>query len=202
MPNIIRFPEMKIERLRVMFRNAPGKKCGMTEMEAWGPDTLPYTPARPPLGNLAYNADPKQAFPKASASFSDRFGGTPEKAIDGKIIYRPTPLNRWTSYESPTASDWLEVDLGESKKVGRVLLHVFSDGGGVRPPKSYVVEAWTGTEWKAVPNQTNDPAEPTGSMINTATFPSISTSKIRVVFTHHGEGNSRSGVSEIEIWER
>jgi hypothetical protein len=39
-------------------------------------------------------------------------------------------------------------------------------------------------------------------MINTATFPAISTSRIRVVFTHHGEGNSRSGVSEIEIWER
>jgi hypothetical protein len=202
MANLVRFPEMKIERLRVMFKNAPGKKSGMTEIEAWGPDVQPYVPARPPVGNLAYNPSPKVGFPKATASASDKFGGTPENAIDGKIIYRPTPLNRWTSYESPNASDWLEVDFGEKKKIGRVLLHIFSDGGGVRPPKSYSIEGWTGTEWIAIPKQTYDPVKPTGSMINTTTFPPISTSKIRVVFTHHGEGNSRSGVTEIEVWEK
>jgi len=111
-------------------------------------------------------------------------------------------VNRWTSYESPNTSDWLAVDFGGKKQVGRVLLHVFSDGGGVREPKSYVVEGRTGSEWKAVPGQTNDPAKPTGSMINTATFPPVSTSKIRVVFTHIGEGKSRSGVTEIEVWEK
>jgi hypothetical protein len=202
LPNIVRFPEMKIEKLRVMFKNAPGKKCGMTEIEVWGPDVRPYTPANPPAGNLAFNANPKQGFPKATASHSDKFGGTPDKAIDGKIIYRPVPMNRWTSFESPNTSDWLEVDFGQKKKVGRVLLHIFSDGGGVRPPKSYVIEGWTGTEWKAVPNQVYDPVKPTGSMINTTTFPAISTDKIRVMFNHHGEGNSRSGISEIEIWEQ
>jgi hypothetical protein len=202
MPNIIRFPEMKIEKLRVTFSNAPGRKSGMTEIEAWGPDTRPYVPARPPAGNIAFNPKPKEGFPKATASFSDQFGGIPENAIDGRISYRPTPMNRWTSYGSPNASDWLEVDLGEKKKVGRILMHVFSDGGGVRPPKSYVIEGWTGREWKAIPNQSHDPAEPTGGMINTTTFPPVSISKLRVVFTHIGQGDSRSGVTELEVWEK
>jgi hypothetical protein len=202
MPNIIRFPDMKIQKLRVMFKNAPGRKSGMTEIEAWGPDSRPYVPARPPAGNIAFNPKPKEGFPKATASFSDQFGGIPENAIDGKISYRPTPLNRWTSYGSPNASDWLEVDLGEMKKVGRILLHIFSDGGGVRPPKSYAVEGWTGSEWKAIPKQTHDPAQPTGGMINTTTFPPVSISKLRVVFNHIGEGDSRSGLTEIEVWEK
>jgi hypothetical protein len=202
LPNIIRFPEIKITKLRVLFKNAPGKKSGMTEIEAWGPDKRPYVPASPPAGNFAFNADPKQDYPKASASFSDKFGGAPEKAIDGKISYRPTPMNRWTSFESPNTNDWLEVDFGTRKQVGRVLLHIFSDGGGVREPKSYVIEGWTGSEWKAAPKPVYDPAKPTGSMINTVTFPPISTTKIRAVFTHIGEGNSRSGLTEIEVWEK
>ena len=29
-------------------------------------------------------------------------------------------MNRWTSYESPNATDWLEVDFGREREVGRV----------------------------------------------------------------------------------
>jgi len=202
MPNIIRFPELKIEKLRVMLTNAPGKKCGMTEIEAWGPDVRPYVPTRPPGGNIAFNPKPKEGFPKASASFSDRFGGVPENVIDGKISYRSTPMNRWTCYGSPNPTDWLEVDFGGKKQIARVLLHIFSDGGGVQAPKSYVIEGWTGTEWKPLPGQTYDPLTPTGSMVNTVSFPSVSVSKIRAVFTHLGQGETRSGVTEIEVWEK
>ena len=126
----------------------------------------------------------------------------PESAIDGRIIYRATPTNRWTSYGSPHESDWLEVDFGAAKKVGRVVLHIYDDRGGVRPPKRVVVERWTGSAWEIVPEQGSSPGQPAGSAANTITFPPVDTSKLRVVFTHIGEGNSRSGVTEIEIWER
>ena len=59
----------------MLLTNARGRKSGMTELEAWGPGTRPYVPARPPAGNLAFNPNPKEGYPKASASFSDRFGG-------------------------------------------------------------------------------------------------------------------------------
>ena len=111
-------------------------------------------------------------------------------------------MNRWTSYGSPNSSDWLEVDFGAKKQFSRVLLHIFSDGGGVQPPKSYVIEGWNGTAWIAIPKQVCDPVKPTGSMINTVTFPAISTSKIRIVFTHLGQGETRSGLTELEVWEK
>ena len=196
-PNVVTFPPTEVQKFRVVFTHAAGGKTGLTEIEAWGDGSRPIRPAPPPAGNLAYN--PKgEGFPKATASFSDLFGGTPDKAIDGKIIFLPTPMNRWTSYGSPNATDWLEVDFGAEKEVGRVGLHIYDDRGGVQPPQRYVVQAWVGGEWRDVEGQAVEPEAPTGGMANTVTFKPVKTSKIRVVFTH--KGKARSGVTEIEAW--
>jgi hypothetical protein len=109
-------------------------------------------------------------------------------------------MNRWTSYGSPNETDWLEVDFGTEKEVGRVVLHIYDDRGGVQPPEKYVVQAWTGTAWQAVDQQVNQPAIPTGGMANTATFTKAKTSKIRVLFTN--KGKARSGVTELEAWKQ
>ena len=202
MPDRIRFPETKVAKFRVLIANAPGKKSGLTEIEAWGPAPRPYPVAPPPPGNIAFNPNPKDGFPKASASFSDKFGGLPEKTIDGKISFRPTPTNRWTSYESPNESDWLELDFGAPRKIGRVVVHVFDDGGGVRAPRAMGVEGWDGSSWKPVAGAVANPTKPSGGMANTLTFAPVTVAKVRVVFTHIGEGNSRSGATEIEVWEK
>jgi hypothetical protein len=51
-----------------------------------------------------------------------------------------------------------------------------------------------------VPDQVKNPPIPTGGKANRVTFPAVKTSKIRVIFTHRGD--SRSGVTEIEAWEK
>lgn len=198
-PNTITFPVLEIEQLRVVMHHAEGGRSGLTELETWGPGELPYTPARPPAGNLAFNAGDED-YPKASASHSDRFGGAPARAIDGKIIYQATPMNRWTSYESPADADWLEVDLGEPKEVGRVVLHLYDDRGGVQPPADYAVQVWSGQAWREVQVASRIPEKPTGSMANTVTFSPVTASKLRIVFTH--QGRARSGVTELEIWRQ
>lgn len=198
-PEMVTFPATAIQRLRLMLTHAKTGKAGLTELEIWGDAVTPYTPAPPPAGNLAFNAK-REGFPKASASFSDRYGGTPDKAVDGRINFQPTPMNRWTSYGSPNETDWLEVDFGAEKEVGRVVLHIYDDRGGVQPPEKYVVQAWTGTAWQAVDQQVNQPAIPTGGMANTATFTKAKTSKIRVLFTN--KGKARSGVTELEAWKQ
>ena len=137
-------------------------------------------------------------YPKASASFSDRFGGQPGKAVDGKVVFVPTPMNRWTSYGSPNATDWLEVDFGAEREVGRVELHVYDDRGGVQPPERYAVQAWRDGAWRDVEDQKATPEVPTGGTANTVTFKRATTSKIRVVFTNRGK--ARSGVTEVEAW--
>jgi hypothetical protein len=196
-PNIVRFPAVRLEKLRVVFQHSESGKAGVTELEAWGEGTAPYQPASPPSGNIAFAAS-GQDYPKATASHSDRFGGTPENAIDGRIIFAPNPVNRWTSYESPHRTDWLEVDFGKTQSAGRVVLHIYDDGGGVQKPESYAVQYWNGSQWQDVTATSQDPPRPTGDMANTITFDRVETTKIRVVFTHSLP--AKSGVTEIEVW--
>ncbi len=120
-------------------------------------------------------------------------------AIDGKTNFLPTPTNRWTSYESPNATDWLEVDFGEEKTFRRVELAVYDDRGGVQPPTKYEVEGWDGKAWMAVANAKYSPEKPAGSRFNEVRFDEVKAGKVRVVFTHAGK--ARSGVSELFVWK-
>ena len=195
--NVVSFPTLDAQKLRVVFTHGKGGRTGLTELEAWGELAGAFQVAPPPGGNLALNQR-GEGFPKASASFHDVFGGVPRLANDGRTVYRPNPVNRWTSYGSPNATDWLEVDFGEPKEIGRIELCLYDDHGGVQPPASYTVQSWTGSEWQEMRDQTKSPAKPVGSAVNTVSFPKLTTTKFRVVFTH--QGNSRSGVTEILAW--
>jgi hypothetical protein len=118
---------------------------------------------------------------------------------DGLSVFRPAPHNRWTCFESPNASDWLEIDFGGEREVGRLELHIYDDRGGVRAPASYTVQRWDGVEWKDVESPVKSPASPRGGVVNTVTFRKVRAAKIRVVFIH--DGRSRTGLTEIEAWE-
>jgi len=194
--NVISFPPIDVERLRVVFTHQRGAKSGLSELEAWGDGPLPVVPAPPPAGNLAA-AVAGQAFPKVSASFTSEFDNVNE-LNDGIIRFTPNPRNRWTSYQSPDASDWVEIDFGADQRVGRLDLHVFDDHGGVQAPASYAVQTWDGHVWVAATNPRKDPQKPTGGKINSVTFTPVVTRKIRVVFVH--QGKSRSGLTELEAW--
>lgn len=124
----------------------------------------------------------------------------PALAIDGKVNFLPTPVNRWTSYESPDPTDWLEIDFGAPKAFARVELAIYDDRGGVQPPTRYDVEFWDGAAWQPVAGVRKSPEAPTGSVFNEARFDRVRASKLRVVFTH--SGRSRSGVSEVYVWDR
>ena len=198
-PHTLSFPVLQTSRLRAVLTHAEGSRSGLTEFEAWGPGVKPYVPAPPPAGNIAFNRT-AEGFPKASASHSDQFGGLAPRAIDGKIIFEVTPVNRWTCYGSPNATDSFEVDFGKAVKAGRAVLHIFDDRGGVQAPAAYTVEGWNGNAWQEMAQQVKSPADPTGNMANQVTFSPAEVSKLRVVFTH--KGNARSGMTEFEIWEK
>ena len=163
----------------------------MSEIEAWGDADASYQPAPPPAGNLALGS-------KASASFWDRFGGVPQLAIDGKVNYRPTPVNRWTSFGSSNATDWLEITLDAPKEISRAELYIYDDRGGVQAPADYTVEHWIDDEWREAGDQRKVPAAPMGNRINEVSFARVRTQKIRFVFKH--KDRARSGVTEVQLW--
>ena len=178
--------------------NKQRQKTGLSEIEVWGDSLGSYTAPPSPDGNLALNVK-GDGFPRADASFHDIYGGLPKWANDGRVNYRPTPVNRWTSYGSKNVSDWLEIDFGAPKEVSRVELYIYDDHGGVQPPEGYTVQVLANGQWRDAGHQIKNPAVPIGSAINTVTFSRVTTQKIRVVFTHRGE--SRSGVTEMEVWK-
>ena len=194
--NVIRFPGIVAHGLRIELKHAANGKVGLTEIEAWGPAKLPVEPAPPPTGNLAYNPGDKP-FPKASASHTSRFDKV-EMANDGKMSFTPNPHNRWTSHESPNATDWLEIDFGEEKQFSRVELALYDDRGGVQAPTKYDVQYWDGQAWKDVAGAKKTPEKPAGGQFNELPFDRVKASKVRVVFTHAGK--ARSGVSEVFVW--
>jgi len=195
--NAIRFPAVTAEKVRAVFHHADGGKSGLSEFEVWGDSNLPLAQPSHPPGNVAYNPGDK-LFPKATASFTDRFGGKPMSAIDGRTNFLPSPTNRWTSYESPNETDWLEVDFGSRKQFTRIELAIYDDQGGVQPPTKYQVEFWDGQAWQPVSNAKKSPQKPIGSQFNEVRFDQVKADKVRVVFTHAGK--ARSGVSEIFVW--
>ncbi len=196
------FPVLDVRRLRVSFRHPAGGRTGLSEIEAWGPALPDYVAPPPPEGNLALNLS-GTGFPKVSASYTSPYDQI-KTVNDGRVFYTATPNNRWTTYGSTNQIDWLAVDFGKSQSVGRVNLHIYDDHGGVQAPRNYEIEYWSESAWHPVAGSKRTPAEPVGSALNTITFDPIATSQIRALFHHRGESRDRgrSGLTEIEIWER
>ncbi len=201
MANHVRFAPREITKLRITLHPRDHARVGLSEIELWGDTILPLDPAPPPAGNLAFNPGGKGAaqYPQASASHTSRYDRV-ERAIDGIVSYQANPNSRWTAYESPHATDWLEVDFGVPQTFSRLELAFYDDRGGVQPPEKFQVEVQRDGEWQAVGNERHAPEQPLGNALNEVRFEPETTAKVRVVFTHRGQ--SRSGVSEIFVWEK
>lgn len=140
----------------------------------------------------------RTGYPMPIASYTWRFDD-PWNAIDGKVWFNEVPENtRWTNYASPNAQDWYGVDFGVPTPVSDVRWYGYDDGGGVRPAAAYQLQYWDGTSWTDVPGQTRDQAAPVGNGLNRITFPSLTTSRIRLLFTN--PGGAYVGVTELQAW--
>ena len=186
--NTIQFPVLNTSRLRVILKPQDGAALGLSEIEAWGQAQLPL-PEPQLTDNLALMA-------KASASYTSKFD-TVEEINDGKIVMNGG-RNRWTAFESPNASDWVQLDFGKKVTVARIELVLWADGGGVRVPKSYSFHYWDGQSWQNVKEIKRAPEKPTLRVPNETQIAPVSTDKLRVTFEHDAPGFS--GVSEWMVW--
>ncbi|HEX2130962.1 MAG TPA: glycosyl hydrolase family 65 protein, partial [Actinophytocola sp.] len=132
-------------------------------------------------------------YPRPFASFTGSIDSVWD-AVDGRVYYDDVPHSRWTNYGSPNASDHLGVDFGVPTPVSDVRLHLYDDGGGVRAPASFRLEHWTGSAWRVLATETS----PVGDALNRVTFPTVVTSRIRVVFTN--QPGAKVGVTELSAW--
>jgi hypothetical protein len=161
--------------------------------------------------NRVYTA----TFPKAFASYTNTAANgrrcrsadnprcidahdTPLKAIDGFIRYDVMPDDRWTNAGSTNVTDNLGVDFGQARSINEVKIYTYDDGQDLRVPQSFDVQYLSGTTWTSVPAQVKTPAAPAANAPNEVTFPTVTTSQVRVVFTP--QPGKHVGVTELESW--
>jgi hypothetical protein len=123
---------------------------------------------------------------------------TPLKAIDGFIRYDVMPDDRWTNAGSTNATDYLAVTFAQPRPINEVKIYTYDDGQNVRVPASFDVQYLSGTTWASVPGQVKAPAAPAANAPNEVTFPTVTTSQFRVVFTP--QPGKYVGVTELESW--
>jgi len=187
----VTFPRMEMERLRAVLTPQPGASVGMTEFEAWGHASLPLPAPPASASDLAIGAT-------ATASYTSEYNKVGE-INDGKIEANGGG-NRWTAYQSPNSSDWVQLDFGKTVTIGRMGLYLWADGFGIDVPQSLTYQYWNGNAWADVTELSRDPAAPTAGVLNEIVIQPIHTDKLRATFTHHLP--RFSGATEWMVWER
>jgi hypothetical protein len=192
-PNVVSFTPIATPRLRFVLVPQAGSATGLTEIEAWAHTGVPLAESTAPVPDLAYGA-------RASASFTSRWDSVSE-VNDGYIDFTVQSRNRWTAYGSPNRSDWVEIDFPAPRTVRAVDLYLWGDGGGVKAPRRYTIEAWdeTASRWEAAHVWSQVPARPRASALNTVRITPVRTEKLRVVFEH--DLPAFSGLTELMIWD-
>jgi len=192
--NVITFPELVTEKIRVVMTHRSGASSGLSELETWGHADLPLEPGTRPSPNVAFGDSVR-----AMASYTWQ-GDSVEHLNDMRIAFTRYSRNRWTAYRSPNPTDWIELDLGASKTVAVVDLYLYADGGGIAPPRSFSIELWNGGRWIAARERDRYPETPTGSALNRVRLVPTDASKVRVTFEH--ATGTFTGVTEVMILER
>lgn len=195
-PNVITFAPIQTAKVRVVLRPQPEAATGLTEFEVWGDAETPLAEPGDSEANLAHNPD-TTGYPKISASYTFR-GDSVTEINDMKTALTARTGNRWTAYESPHESDWVEVDFGTPQRVRRLDLYLWGDGQGVGAPKEYVVEYWTGSRWMEATPVERRPKTPRAMARNTVIVKPVQTEKVRVVFEHALP--QFTGLAELMIW--
>jgi hypothetical protein len=194
--NQLTFPEIRAASLRATFTPQEGATLGLTEFEAWGQGPLPPPTPEAPVPNLALNVA-GEGYPRISASYTYQ-ADSPWQAVDGRLALTRYSRNRWTAFQTTNQEDWLEVDFGEMKRVGRVEIFLYGDGRGVAAPKAYRVQVWTEGSWREVTPSSRTPEAPLAWAMNRVEFEQETTERIRVTFRHAGP--MATGVAEFRVF--
>jgi hypothetical protein len=193
--NQVSFPTVSTARIRVILAPRVGAAVGLSELEVWGPATLPLAKATAAPRDLAFNGGDTQ-YPRASASFtsaSDRVA----QVNDLRIAFTRYSRNRWTAYQSPNPRDWVEIDLGSPKTVSIIELYLYGDDAGIKAPRDYALQTWNGNAWQDVRVRSRVPVRPLASARNVVKLEPVVTSRVRVLLEH--DLPAFSGITELII---
>jgi hypothetical protein len=173
-----------------------------------GVDLKPQTSG---LVNLALHKDATASFTTTTpasqatspANATDGFTISGEPVTSGAYV-GTNPI--WGDLGSPTASDWLQIDLGAAKRFDQVKLYFFSNkawgsnGSTYKEPSDYSIQYFDGTNWVDVPGQVKTPATPAPNY-NQVDFPPVTAQLMRVMVTKSTAPDRAVGIKEVQVFD-
>ncbi|WP_051450505.1 NEW3 domain-containing protein [Actinospica robiniae] len=152
--------------------SAPDNASGSASAEQW---VIAQKPLPLPAGttNLALTAT-------ASASYTS--GWTTVSAINNGVYpIQSSDDGNLTPYWGDwpqTGTHWVELDWAAPITTDSAEVYWADDGGGLRVPSSWTVQAWDGSNWVNVTSQSGQPTAL--NTFNDITFDQVTTSKLRI----------------------
>jgi len=183
--NTITFAKLTTSKIRISFTPEQKYNVGISEMEAWGTAQFPIS--------VPADISTHNNLGHASASYTSQFDDV-NTIVDGKADKN----GRWTAFESPNKSDWIQVVFDNKKVVDTAYLYLFEDAN-MLPPAKTTIQYWNGNSWKEVKNKKMIPEKMVGNALNMIKFNEIKSDKFRVVMVH--SPGKYSGVYELEFFK-
>jgi len=151
------------------------------------------------LMNYAVNNEARNYYPHINTSFAGTGNSYASKMNDGQYWYLSTTPNRWATVYNQDKTHWAEVEFGIDRPIEKVKLYFVEDAkAGIKMPITYDLAYWVNGEWRIIPNQQKQYSNPQPNAANIISFPSINSSKIKVLLTSNEQ--TPIGISEIEAW--
>lgn len=151
------------------------------------------------LSNYAVNNEARNYYPHINASFAGTGASFASKLNDGQYWYLSTTPNRWSTEWNEEQKHWVEVDFGTDRSIQIIKLYFVEDTkAGIKLPATYQLQYWTNGSWKEIPTQKRAYITAKANAANSTSFPSIRTSKIKVLVTT--QEKTPIAISEIEAW--
>ncbi|AXG82173.1 discoidin domain-containing protein [Streptomyces paludis] len=181
--NLVRFPAVSAQRVRILATNATGAKTGLTEIKVHNRGGV-----QPPA-NLARAATPSASYTspwESVAAIND--GVDPPSSND-------TVNPRWGTWPQ-TGQQWAELTWPSARTLDRAEVYFFDDAQGVTLPASWKLQYWNGSAYVDMPGAGSYPIAK--DRYNTVSFTATATTRLRVLLT--GNGTSSVGLLEVKAY--
>jgi hypothetical protein len=184
--NLVTFPAVSAQRVRVLATNASGAKTGLTEVKIYNRGgTQP-----PPVTNLALSATASCSFTSSWESCAAINNGDEPSSSN---IGAPNDGSRWGTWPN-SGTQWAELQWPSAQSVTKAQVYFFDDEQGIDMPSAWKLQYWNGSAYVDVPGA--GAYTLTKNAYNTVTFTATSTTRLRVQLT--GTGTASLGLLEVK----
>ncbi|MEV4069063.1 galactose-binding domain-containing protein [Nonomuraea fuscirosea] len=181
--NLVRFPAITAQRVRVLATAASGARTGLTEIKAH------HRGGGQPPSNLARSATPTASYTSSWESVNAVNDGIdPPSSND-------TVNPRWGCWPQ-TGQQWVDLTWPSARTLNRAEVYFFDDEQGIDMPASWKLQYWNGSAYADVPGASAYTL--TKNAYNTVTFTATATTRLRVLLT--GTGTSSVGLLEVRAY--